>query len=265
MKTLSTVSVGAYERSARALKEYERNIETSLNTILLDQEIPPRTEKITHTIALVIGSDQGLVGRFNKSLIEHYAKHTRGKNTTLLAAGRSLIARMGEVYDPDTVFAMPNSPTMVASAIKNIIIRINELMRPDTELVVFHNKRNGGTYECVTERMLPVPLKKLEHIKAHPRVGKKMPIYTSDFMGLFNDFTCQMLFVEMYRTLSESLACEHFIRMMTMQNAEKSIDERLDIMKIEYQTRRQDEITSELIDIVSGYAAASNSASSEKK
>jgi len=42
---------------------------------------------------------------------------------------------------------------------------------------------------------------------------------------------------------------------MTTQNAEKNIDEKLEDMTLEYQQRRQAEITEELIDVLNGAAA----------
>ena len=55
--------------------------------------------------------------------------------------------------------------------------------------------------------------------------------------------------------LTFSLAAEHHARMINMQNAEKNIDESLEQMNQEYQQKRQEAITEELIDVVSGSEA----------
>ena len=56
----------------------------------------------------------------------------------------------------------------------------------------------------------------------------------------------------MIRFLNDSLASEHFTRMTNMQEAEKNIDENLERMNLEYQQQRQENITDELIDVISG-------------
>jgi F-type H+-transporting ATPase subunit gamma len=66
----------------------------------------------------------------------------------------------------------------------------------------------------------------------------------------------QRLFVLVYRALTEALASEHASRLAAMQAAEKSIEERRDALRQLYRRRRQETITSELLDIVSGFEAA---------
>ena len=62
----------------------------------------------------------------------------------------------------------------------------------------------------------------------------------------------QLLFANIYKAVAQSLAAEHFTRMISMQNAEKNIDEHLEEMNLDYQQRRQTEITNELLDVVVG-------------
>ena len=65
----------------------------------------------------------------------------------------------------------------------------------------------------------------------------------------------EYLMIELSAALTYSLAAEHHTRMINMQNAEKNIDESLEKMNLEYQQKRQDAITEELIDVVSGAEA----------
>jgi F-type H+-transporting ATPase subunit gamma len=256
MKTLSSVSLGGYDRSARALDGYARNVESALRVVLRGRSVPGAGVETRRTVALVIGSDQGLVGRFNRSLVEHFEKYAEGRDATLLAAGRALVARVATKREIDSVFAMPGSAKGVARCVKKIILRLDSVVSPDAELVVFHNKRRGGAFECFTTRLLPIDARILARIKSSAHKGRNAPLFTSDFEPLFRHFLSELLFVGLYRAVSESLAAEHFTRMVTMQNAKKNIDERLGEMQVEYQTRRQDDITSELIDVISGFGAA---------
>jgi F-type H+-transporting ATPase subunit gamma len=67
----------------------------------------------------------------------------------------------------------------------------------------------------------------------------------------------QYLFVQLYRACAESLASENTSRLLTMQTAEKNIDERIDELNISYHSRRQEAITGELLDVISGFEVLS--------
>lgn len=64
-----------------------------------------------------------------------------------------------------------------------------------------------------------------------------------------------MLMIAISKQLNASLVAEHFTRMNNMQNAEQNIDENLAEMNLAYQQQRQEDITDELIDIISGAEA----------
>jgi F-type H+-transporting ATPase subunit gamma len=63
--------------------------------------------------------------------------------------------------------------------------------------------------------------------------------------------------VALFRAFAESAASEHASRLQAMQAAGRNIEERLDDLRAEFHRRRQDAITAELLDIVSGYEALS--------
>ena len=71
------------------------------------------------------------------------------------------------------------------------------------------------------------------------------------FAALLNEY----LTIALASQLNYSLAAEHYTRMTNMQNAEKNIDESLEQMNLEYQQERQENITDELIDVISGAEA----------
>jgi F-type H+-transporting ATPase subunit gamma len=67
----------------------------------------------------------------------------------------------------------------------------------------------------------------------------------------------QYLFVQLYRASAESLSSENTSRLFTMQTAEKNIDERISELNNRYNSQRQEAITSELLDVVSGFEVLS--------
>jgi F-type H+-transporting ATPase subunit gamma len=76
-----------------------------------------------------------------------------------------------------------------------------------------------------------------------------------EWQHLFSSLIRHYFFVALYRAVTESLASENASRLAAMQAAQKGIEERLDELNAQYQRQRQNAITVELLDIVSGFEA----------
>ena len=83
-------------------------------------------------------------------------------------------------------------------------------------------------------------------------------MFTMDPAALFAALARQHLFVTLYRATAESLASEHASRLVAMQTAEKNIEEHLTETTAAYRRKRQEAITSELLEIVAGFEASSS-------
>ena len=71
--------------------------------------------------------------------------------------------------------------------------------------------------------------------------------------GLFASLIRQYLFVWVFRACAYSLASENAGRLAAMQAAERNISERLLELSNTYSQERQEMITSELLEVVSGF------------
>ena len=77
MKMLSSVSLGQYERALNSLTQYGATLRQAFHGLFTQNFFdytPPSLKTTTPKIlAIIIGSDNGLVGRFNKDILD-YAK-----------------------------------------------------------------------------------------------------------------------------------------------------------------------------------------------
>ena len=274
MKTLSAVSVGQYEKSAKSLDNYSAVIEKAIYAVLKNKTLFAKKNKPINqkVIAIVFGSDQGLVGKFNKAIMDFSFDYLNKnnidkKNITLIVAGKSLASKIvASGYDIDTLFNMPSSVKIMISVAKKIILRLSELSVEDRNtddnfsftkenlkvLLFFNKKISASSFSQEVIQLLPVDMQFLNKVKSLNWETKKIPMFRASDTFFFSYFIKQLLFVNVYKAIAQSLAAEHFTRMITMQNAEKNIDEHLEEMNLEYQQRRQTEITNELLDVVSG-------------
>ncbi|MBN2675965.1 MAG: F0F1 ATP synthase subunit gamma [Alphaproteobacteria bacterium] len=275
MKTLSAVSISQYERASKALKVYNRNIKYGMKVALSNYTLPrERTKKYKGGVAILFGSDQGLVGRFNTSLAQ-FGQKTIQENPNIespekmkyIVIGRSMFAKFTALGGQATkLYSTPGSIAAVAGLAQIITLKIDELLEDYVfeKVLLFYNKRAGAGFESTYRRLLPMDEVFLNGIRETKWPTNQLPQTPVSGEQMFDSLVRQILFIEVYRALAESLASEHMTRMISMQNAEKNIEEHLDKMNLEYQQRRQAEITEELIDVVSG-AEVLNAKKKKKK
>lgn len=121
-----------------------------------------------------------------------------------------------------------------------------------------HNRREGRTTaQPRAHHLLTLPDSYLRKLSDADWPGRSLPLFRMDPGRLMSWLVQQRLFVVIYRALAEALASEHASRLAAMQAAERNIEERRDDLQQLYRQRRQETITRELLDVVSGFEAVS--------
>lgn len=263
MKSLSSVSILQYDQAAISLKGYRKNIRDGFHALLKCRPMPAQSEpKKGRTMIILIGSDNGLVGRFNKEALQaaqQFLKAEGVDDALFLTVGKrmAVLAENAKV-DLFAKYAISNSIKFVNSLAGTVIIRLYEAMqaRKVNKVVVFYHKREQGT-SVTLEKMTLLPFSKTAYadLKKKKWDTNNVPLVTLPTPILTQALIKEYLMIELCTALTYSLAAEHHTRMINMQNAEKNIDESLTLLNQEYQQKRQDAITEELIDVVSGSEA----------
>lgn len=269
MKTLAAVSIRQYEKAVEALADYSRTIDLGLHVVL--SEGPHEMLRLPGLKggslgAVIMGSDQGLCGRFNEQIVSHALDalnelEPRQDHRVVVCLGARANAHIEEAgQQVEEHFSVPGSLTGVTPVVQGILMKLEELqaLRELDRVVLFYNEPlPGASYHSHTLQLLPLDRnwfgKTLR--QAWPTHG--LPIYTMDRNRLFAALVRQYLFVSLYRALVESLASENASRLASMQVAERSIGERLEYLNAQSRHQRQSSITEELLDIVAGLEALS--------
>jgi F-type H+-transporting ATPase subunit gamma len=167
MKALAASNIGQYQKSVRGLADYYRTVELGLGVFFRGSLPAVETAAGNRQIdaepigAIVFGSDQGLVGRFNDVVAECAIKTLaglRGK-PQVWAIGERVHACLADAGLPlMRLFSVPNSVQAIAPLIAEIQIE-SETHRGegrDARVYVFHNRpQSGAVYTPVTQRLLP--------------------------------------------------------------------------------------------------------------
>lgn len=268
MKTLSSVSILQYDEALVSLKGYRKNITDAFHALVKRGNFPPNAFSTLHkdgkTLVILIGTDSGLVGRFNTELLQKaYAdlseKHTPLSDVLFIGVGKRVIGLLSSrKVDIFAKYAISNSIKTVNSLAGTLIVKIYEAIQKQkvsSVLVYYHKREPAGSTSLEMIKLLPSDKSTYEHLRQKKWDTNNVPLITMPPQKLFEALIKEYLMIELCSMLTYSLSAEHHTRMVNMQNAQKNIDESLEILNLEYQQKRQDAITEELIDVVSGAEA----------
>ena len=263
MKMLSSVSVTQYEKALQSLSQYGQTIRDAFHGLFNQdsfQYIPPKisTQK-PKILGIIIGSDNGLVGRFNKDLIAYttaYLEDRTDQPTHFICVGKRMapLIQSKEHY-VEASYPISNSLKELAPISSQLLNEIDHVISKNKiDLVyLFSNKKKGASaFVPQARQIIPLPSEHMNQLKRSKWDGKTLPLITVEKKQLFNALLHEYLQVVIFHDLVASLESEHYTRMIHMQEAEKNIEASLEEFKLEYQQLRQTQITDELIDIVSG-------------
>jgi F-type H+-transporting ATPase subunit gamma len=266
MKALAASSIGQYEKAVAALDQYYRTVELGLMACLKNETASlPATTPPSDTgaiVAIVFGSDQGLVGRFNDVLMEFAIdalESLPGKTQQIWSVGERMQALIVEAGLPaPRVLFVPNSVEAIAPLVGQILIAIEQTRERNgiREVHVFHNHpKSAAVYEPVGRRLLPLDALWSSKIAVLPWPTKNLPQVIEGTAPALEAFIREYLFVLLFQACAESLASENASRLAAMQRAEKNIEGILDELNRTFHRVRQESIDEELFELISGYEA----------
>lgn len=276
MKAISAVSIRKYEQAVESLADYSLTVERGLWVALgaeLEVADPGWGEEMPlgdeggrgrkggpgSIAAVLFGTDQGLCGSFNDQVARHAVAelgNAPGKIVTVGLRGANALLMAGRATDE--LLPAPGSLAAVTGLVQELLIRLADWQASGQyeRVLLFHNRyRAGAAAERRTVQLAPLDLSAVRSLPGGKWPTRVLPTYRMARRELVAALVREYLFVNLYRAAAESLAAEHGIRLMTMQEAERNIGERLDGFHFEGRRLRQDAITSELLDIVGGFEA----------
>jgi len=266
MKAIAASSIGQYENAVRSLDDYDRTVQLGLAASLRQGEPPGATARARSGDkaaigAVVFGSDQGLVGRFNEAMAEFVANALRklpGRKT-VWAVGERIHAHLADAdLAPRERFVVPNSIGAITPLVGQILAEMDTHREKGevAQIYLFHNRPEAGaTYAPVSQLLLPLDDAWRRGLRAIRWPTVNLPEVMNDAHRTLAAFVREYLFVSLFRACAESLASENASRLAAMQRAEKNIDELLEGLNRSFHRLRQSGIDEELFDVVSGFEA----------
>ena len=270
MKAMAASSIIQYEQSVHALADYYRTVKLGLSVCLQTTDTTPQMFTDTGPVeastilAIVFGSDQGLVGRFNDVLVNHAIESlaTLPAPSEIWAVGERVHSRLTDAgLSLQDHFTVPNSVKAITQLVGQILVQSEERRSQGkmSELYLFYNRPTSGSiYVPISQRLLPLDAQWQENLMELPWPTQNLPEAIGSNTGTLEAFIREYFFVSLFRACAESLASENASRLTAMQRADKNIEDLLTNLDGTFQRLRQSNIDEELFDVVAGFEALSS-------
>ncbi len=265
MKSLAMINIRHYEKAGESLKDYHHTVELGLQVLFKsnpDLLFTEKEQKNRPKGVVVFGSDQGLCGRFNQSIVEHtldlFYKHDPNFDDLWFITIGDRVYQLLREQDVNIqkVYHVPISLTGSIDLLQKVLIDIEDWQSNrniEKVFVSFNQPLSAITHQPQTNQLMPPNLDDFRALAEKPWPGRGYPIYNLDTGRLYSRLIRQNIFINLFRAIVGSVTSENASRLTTLQSAEKNIDEQLEGLNNQYQRLRQDAITEELLDIVAGF------------
>lgn len=264
MKSLAAVNIRQYESAAAALDRYYLIVEKGWQALFRDWGRLPPDRAGGDAVCLVLGSDQGMCGQFNDVVLETARRHldklaARGQTCHFWASGERILSGLEDGPGAEEYFPLPGSINGIVDQMYRIVETFGRWQKEKNTSVLYivHNRQEQGAigYRSSLIRVLPLDREWLAEKRENPWPSRCIPMLGLPAGRLFDHLLRNYLFAAFFRSFSQSMASENAARLAAMQAAEKNIMELRGRLEASYRDARQNLITSELFDIVSGFEA----------
>ena len=205
---------------------------------------------------IAVASDTGLCGTFNANVINRVRTVLDGYKASnieveVYAMGRKMhdaVKKLG--YTPhEELMSQSSTPqySKVATVARNLMARFSDGAIDKVEVVYSHFK-SAAKQEPVNEILLPVELKMAE-ADSQAAVDYIVEPGRDELLGAL---VPKVVEVKMQTALLDAVAAEHAARVLAMQIATDNATDLISELTLEYNKGRQQAITNELLDIMSG-------------
>ena len=261
MKMVSAAKLRRAQERMYAARPYAAALRQVLSSVA------SRVEELKHplletreeqkVLLLIVTSDKGLAGAFNANVIKAATNAIRDRNWTsveLLPIGR----KANDFFRRRT-FPIRREATHVFQALsletaREIAQTISEDFvggRADAVYVAYNEFKSVIAQNVRVERLLPI-----ERTAWDEADNGVEYLYEPGPETILSELLPKHIEFQLYRVLLESAAAEQGARMSAMEAATKNAKDMIDHLTLTYNRIRQASITKEIIEIVSGAAAA---------
>ena len=260
MKMVSAAKLKKAQDSITATLPYSnklsslvKNISASIDSVDSNPLFVKR--EVKSSLIIVITSNKGLCGGFNSNIIkevQNISSQYGTKKPDLLTIGKkgndilkkkfNVISSHNDLYDD---FSYSN-----VRSVANDIMDLYTEEKYDEVILVYNHSKNAATQIITKEQFLPISENSDDDLSIQGDY-----IFEPNREKILNELIPKTLSIQLFKSISDSIAGEHGARMTAMHKATDNASELRDQLKLTYNKARQTAITNEILEIVGGAEA----------
>ncbi len=267
LSALRTISLGSWRATLKQRTSVQRYGErlTAILPLLAPHlpagrrvrgETGPTSDRV---VALVVGSERGLCGRFNVAVFERAERYlaeqeTVGAQVELVALGtrvRRIFQRRKKLLAWSGTLSIATLPPFhLAFDLTCRWLARYEERELDAVDLIYNAYHGTGHYEPTVVRLIPPQLPP----ERQNTLGEPWPppIIETDPLSLYARVVEQWAAVSLYRVLLDSAAAEHATRYQLMESATQNAIRLIEELTLAVQAARRHAITQEMQELAAG-------------
>lgn len=261
MKLVSAAKLRKAQHNITNMRPYAVTLKQVICNIAATQKVShalmTKKQSVKNVLLVVLTSDRGLCGAFNsginkfadKYISENSSKYEKIDFIFIGKRGADFFARK-KIKGLDSITKLDKDISFeMAHDIAGKLIEHYEGGNYDEIRLIYNEFKSAISQKVVCETLLPIELDKssFEGTKFSPDM-----IFDPAPEHIIEDLLKKNFNLQVYRAMSESVASEHGARMTAMENASNNARDMISKLTLTYNKVRQEKITTELTEIVSG-------------
>lgn len=263
MKLVSAAKLRKAQHNITNMRPYAITLKNVIADIAATQKVshPLMTKKqnVKSVLLVVLTSDRGLCGGFNSNINKFADRYIVDNKSRYEKIDFIFIGRRGSDYFARKKIKGIESITKLDKDISYDFARMTaekliqqfEAGHYDEIRLIYNEFKSAISQKVVCETLLPVEIDKSSFTEDNHKFAPDM-IFDPAPEVIIEDLLKKNFNLQVYRAMSESIASEHGARMTAMENASNNARDMINKLTLNYNKARQEKITTELTEIVSG-------------
>ena len=270
MKMVAASKLRRSQEKAEAAKPYSSRLEEMLSSLASSAisgegviKLLTGTGKQDSYLVIPVTADRGLCGGFNSSINRETTKYLRSlekdnKKVTLLTIGKKsgdFFSRImkDKIIESFVDLGATGAGYDTAIQISNKIQSLYFDNQFDVCVLVYNKFKSVIVQEVTQQQLVPLDIANKEEIENKEKIqDSSIYTYEPDEESILQDLLPKNVSIQIFKILLESNAGEQGARMVAMDNATRNAGDMIDNLTLKYNRTRQEFITKELIEIISG-------------
>ena len=210
------------------------------------------------TLFIVVAPDKGLCGGLVTNLAKEILKQSNAQDSFVTIGKKieSPVARMTKNLIASFPFGTTLPKYDVVYPIAKIIDEQFVSGKVDRVVLISTHFVNMFTQKTHVTNLLPIVPQEMDQSGKKIEQKFEFQLFEPDLETILPDLLKRYMEMGLYQEILESYLSEQSARMIAMQNATSNAKDIIEDLKLEYNKKRQAEITSQILDITGGMTAS---------